>query len=116
MRLDRSDVIDFIGVSKSGDRVVLTLADDFEGPDQGLRCSMLQEKVHHYLDFVASGQVWEHLMRPVPVGQGRSTVIVEILIAAKHDLDGDGRRFLAELQGVAGSEGVELRFKRLGGS
>ena len=114
MRLERSDVIDFIGVSKTGDRVVLTLADDFDGEDQGLRYSMLQKKVYHYLDFVASGQVWEHVKPPVPEGEGRLAVAIEIQIAAKQGLDDAGGQFLANLQEVAKSEGVEVRFQRLG--
>lgn len=110
MRLSETNTVDFMGTEKGTGTVLATLMDDFDGTDQERRLGLLQMKMERYLDFVESGEVYTKESKVVDRAIAAPTP-VKIAIIARHRLDADGERFLAEAREIAASLGVTVSFE-----
>lgn len=112
VRLADSDTVDYLSVEKGGGTVVVTLLDDFEGPELLQRLALLQRKLNRYFDFIESGEVFEQLARTTGRRVKRATP-VRIEIVAKQELEGEGERFLRQVKSAAQDASVSLSFRVL---
>ena len=112
MRLADSDAVDYLSVERGGDTVVVTLLDDFEGPELLQRLALLQRKLNRYFDFIESGEVFDQLERTTGRRVGRATP-VRIEIVAKQALEGEGERFLRHVESAAQDADIGLSFRVL---
>ena len=112
MRLAEADIVDYLSLEKGGSAVIVTLLDDFEGPDLMQRLALLQRKINRYLDFIESGEVFVQLARTTGHRVNHSTP-VRVEIVAKQDLVGEGERFLTHVASAAKDVGVGLSFRVL---
>lgn len=110
MALDKKDTIDFLCIAHDGAISVVLAAylDDYEEMDN-LR--LMQDKLHRYLDFIESGEVYEKATdvakRLVP-----PTTPVRIEVVANRDLQGpDGPRFLRHVASACREAGIGFEFK-----
>lgn len=112
MRLADSETVDYLSVEKGRGTVILTLLDDYEGPEVVRRLALLQRKLNRYFDFIESGEVFAQLARRTG-RQANSSAPVRIEIVAKQPLVGEGERFLKHVAGVAQDAGVQFSFRVL---
>lgn len=110
MRLADSATVDFLSLEKGTGTVVVTLLDDFIGPDEVQRLALLQRKLNRYFDFIESGEVYDQLAEGTGLQVARNRP-VRISIVALQDLVNDGRRFLQHVEDAARDANVELTFK-----
>ncbi|MBN6207459.1 hypothetical protein JYK21_13375 [Ralstonia pickettii] len=103
MGIERSDVVDGLGISQIDGKVVLTISDHLQWDEPTKHFELLEEKVGAYLAFVKSGQLYETL----PAAHGRdirielvcehapNALAATFLIAAKKQLNAVGVEFFA---------------------
>jgi hypothetical protein len=58
MAIDQTDVVDFIGVDRKMQRVVLSISDHLLWEDDN-HLGLLQSKINKYLDFIESGEIYK---------------------------------------------------------
>ncbi len=85
MSVDNSRIIDVIGTSKCGERVILTITDHLEWGEQE-HLLILQQKLNTYLAFIESGEIFDSY----PQACGKS---VEIQVITKYQPDEIGLSF-----------------------
>lgn len=112
MRLNDPNTVDYLGVEKDTETVIVTLVDDCDWTDEKRHLSLLQEKINRYIDFVESGEVYEQLAQTTGRILPRTTP-VKISILAKYPPEGDGLRFLEQVAQAAENVGIGLSFKVL---
>lgn len=101
MGIDRSDVIDGLGISKTDGKAVLTIADHLPWDELGSHFSLVESKIGSYLAFIASGQLVETL----PAARAKD---VRIELVHKHALSAAAEQFLSVARTQLRSTGVEL--------
>lgn len=100
MSVDKTGVIDAIGIDKSTGEIVLTITDPLDwGNDEHLL--LLQEKLNTYLSFVEGGE----LLITYPDAKGRDVLI---RIVCKFPPDESGVRFLRKVSRIV--EGASMKF------
>lgn len=101
MGIDRSDVIDGLGISKADGKVVLSIADHQPWNDAGSHFSLIERKVRAYLAFIDSGQLIEEL----PVARGKA---FRIELIHRHAPSPAAEKFLSAVQTQLRSIGIEF--------
>ena len=108
MAVDRTDVVDAVGIDRTTDEAVLTIADQLDWSDIPTHRSLLQEKLNRYLGFIESGE----LLRGFPAAKNRE---VRIDIVFK---DEPPSKIVADLEraaGQVGAAGIALTWRHYGG-
>lgn len=113
MRLEQTDIVDFIGVERETGVVVATLVDDADWEDELRHLQLLQAKVNRYFDFIESGEIFSELARTT----GREVDAdhpIKLSILGKHRPRGEGERFLEHVADIAREVGVLFAYKMVG--
>jgi hypothetical protein len=106
MTIEKSGVVDGMGISKSDGKVVLTISDHLDWQDGKSHFDLLEKKINSYLGFVKNGQLHDVL----PVSKWR---LMRIEVVYQYEPSEVGSRFLAEVKQQLQSMGIELVCKRL---
>lgn len=101
MSVERSDVVDGLGISQLDGKVVLTISDHLQWDDPKKHFELLEDKIEAYLAFVKSGQLYETLS----AAQGRE---IRIELVFEHALNGAAATFLAAAKNQLEAVGVEF--------
>lgn len=110
MQITDTSTIDYLGIEKDTQYVVLTLVDDCDWRDEIQHLSFLQAKINRYFDFIDSGEVYEQVNETA----GREvapTTPIKISVLAKYEPSGEGSRFFEHVAEVAKDAGVRFSFK-----
>jgi hypothetical protein len=109
MSIEKTDVVDAIGIEKGTGDVVLTIADslDWESSETE-HLQMLQEKLNAYLRFIESGE----LLESYPADAGRRPVIS---LVGRCEPSAAAFRFLAAARQSIEGAGFSFRFEKYGG-
>ena len=107
MRLDDTDVIDFLGFEKSSNDIVVTILDDHDWTNEQRHLQLLQAKVNRCFDFIESGELYDALRRSTGTEPVRAAA-KKISIIAKHYPSPDGLGLLKEASRVATELGLSL--------
>lgn len=108
--LDRKHTIDFLAIAHDGS-IVLVLAAFLDDHEEMENLRLMQDKLHRYLDFIESGEVYERATevakRTVP-----PTTPVRIEIVANRDLQQPiCSRFLSAVADACKEVGVGFLFR-----
>jgi hypothetical protein len=107
MAIEKTKVIDRLGVEAATGHVVLTVVDEMDWSDDQRHLLALQEKLNTYLSFVERGEVFRRLARaggqPVP-----RTTPVKVGIVARHPFPPYAMAFIEYARHVFESSGLEL--------
>ena len=106
MTVTESKTIDAIGIERSTDEVVLTIADHLGWTNAGDHLSSLQAKLNRYVAFIESGD----LIVEYPNAKGRKR---RIDVVFQHEPTDGGLRFLATAQDTLRAEGIKLAWSVL---
>lgn len=101
MSIERSDVVDGLGISRVDGKVVLTISDHLQWDELKEHFELLEEKIGAYLAFVKSGQLYEKL----PAAHGRA---VRIELVFEHAPNEAAATFLAAAKDQLRAVGVEF--------
>jgi hypothetical protein len=71
MSLDKTSIVDAIGIENKTGAAVLTIADSWDWNEVHEHLIALQSKLNAYLEFIESGQIWDDY----PAARGRQLVI-----------------------------------------
>jgi len=109
MAIEKTDVVDAVGIEKSSGDVVLTIADfqDWESSETQ-HLQMLQEKLNAYQRFIESGQ----LLEAYPSAKGRRLVIN---IVGRCEPSAKAMRLLAIARQSFEAAGIGFRFQQHAG-
>jgi|SRR5215510_10899995 len=110
MTVERTGIVDWLGIEKGTGHIVLTVVDPLDWNDENGHLRTLQDKLNTYLAFIESGEVFERLAEEVGRTVPRSTPI-KVNILAKHPLPKRANAFLEYAQGSFSGAGFELSFK-----
>jgi len=108
MSLDRTDKVDFIGIDRVTDSVILTIADETDWEDPSSHLQKLQAKINCYLRFCESGE----LLDAYPLAKGRRVVIRVVL---RHDLPTMAIAFVERAKPVLREAGFALEWETFSG-
>lgn len=103
MSLEKTNVVDAIGVEKATGDVILTIADPLDWTDERGHLLRLQDKINRYLGFIESGEMVE----AYPLAKDKNAVIE---VAVRCPLPEIAVRFLERAREVAEGYGVGFRF------
>lgn len=108
MSVDKTNVVDAIGVDIQTGELVLTISDHLEwtGSDNE-HLLLLQEKLNTYLRFVESGEV----LKSYPDAKGKDMVIDVVFMCA---LNEQARKFLCQVATIVEGVGMKLRHHQFG--
>lgn len=104
MSLDKSDLVDSVGIEKGSDFVALTIADAWDWQDTHQHLLALQAKLNGYFRFIESGQIFESY----PEAVGRQIVIDVI---GKFPIPTIGIEFLKRASDACAEMGVRIRYR-----
>ncbi len=106
MTIAETRKVDFIGVDKESQNVVLTISDHLEwiGKDEQ-HLQLLQEKLNSYLAFIESGEIYDSY----PKAKGRP-IVIEVI--EKFEVPKDALSFLENAKQTIKEAGFELRFRK----
>jgi hypothetical protein len=107
MALQKTRVIDRVGVEAGSGHVVLTVVDEMDWSDDQLHLLALQQKLNTYLSFVERGEVFRRLARSGGPTLPRTTP-VKVGIVARHPFPPYAMAFLEYARHVFESSGMEL--------
>ena len=109
MAIEKSDVVDAVGIEKATADVVLTIIDylDWES-SEAKHLQMLEEKLNTYLRFVESGE----LLESYPNAAGRRSVIS---LVGRCEPSAAALRFLAAARQTVEAAGCGFRFQTYAG-
>jgi uncharacterized protein DUF6572 len=107
MALEKTKVIDRVGVEAGTGHVVLTVLDEMDWSDDQRHLLALQQKLNTYLSFVERGEVFRRLARAGTAPVSR-TAPVKVGIVAKHPFPPYAMAFLEYARHVFESSGMEL--------
>jgi hypothetical protein len=105
MTVERSDVVDFVGINSSGD-AVLTISDHLAWVEVNAHLFCLQEKVNAYLRFIESGEIYERF----PEAAGRQ-IIIEVVL--KYSAPASVEWFFEKTSAAIESAGFRLKTRPL---
>ncbi|MDC9811837.1 MULTISPECIES: DUF6572 domain-containing protein [Rhizobium] len=109
MSLDRTNVVDAIGVDYATGELVLTITDHLEWTESDSEhLLLLQEKVNTYLAFVESGEILE----TYPDAKGRAVLID---VVCKYPPNQQAQCFYNQVETVAEGVGIKLQHRLFGG-
>lgn len=105
MSIEQTNVVDFVAVDSETGRLVLTISDHLEWPeDAALHLSLLQEKLNSYLRFVESGEVLEcH-----PKAAGR-TILIDLVL--QYPASEQAVKFFVQVKEIVEGAGFEFRYR-----
>ena len=109
MSLDKTDVVDAVGIEKNSDFVALTIADGWDWQDELKHLLALQEKLNAYFRFVESGQIWVSY----PDAAGRQLVID---VVGKFPLPPNGIDLLKRASDACSKLNIRIRHRHYPGS
>ena len=101
MSVQDPDVVDFIGMSEDGNRIVLGISDHLIWDDEHF--PTLEKKINAYLAFVRGRQ----LLETRPDAEGKD---VEINIVCKHEPNTKAKSLLAAATEDLGKDGIMLSY------
>jgi hypothetical protein len=104
MAIDNSDIIDFIGVSKTTNEVMLTIADHFDWSSTDDHLTTLQLKINRYISFIESGEIYERCKEAF-----NKPIIIEVV--GKFPLPPEAILFYDRANIILQSIDSKLRFK-----
>ena len=107
MALQKTGVIDRLGVEPDTGDVILTVVDEMDWSDDQRHLLALQQKLNTYLSFVERGEVFRRLAR----SGGRivpPTTRVKVGIVAVHPFPAHAMAFLEYARHIFESSGMEL--------
>jgi hypothetical protein len=107
MTLRTTSVVDWLGLEKDTEHVVLTLVDDDDWQHENEHLSLLQEKLNSYLAFIEGGEVFARLESDVGRSVPRTTPI-RVSIIAKHPVPARAKEFLKYAQRMFAEAGFNL--------
>ena len=102
MPIDKTTEVDFIGVDKASDNVILTISDHLDWGNELNHLALLQEKINTYIAFIESGQIADDY----PNGIGKK-IIIEIV--SKYEYPPIGLEFLNKAIRITDNIDIELR-------
>jgi hypothetical protein len=111
MTVSQSGTVDWLGLEKETGHVVLTNVDDLDWADEPAHLLTLQEKLHIYLAFIESGEVFERLEASVR-GVARDTP-VKVSILSKYAATPRAEAFLEQASTAFAGAGLSLVHKVL---
>ena len=63
MTIEQLDVVDFIGVEKYTNKVILTISDHLDWEKEEEHLHLMQRKINAYINFIESGELCETVPR-----------------------------------------------------
>ena len=109
MSLEKTDIVDAVGIEKGSDFIALTIADAWDWQDTGKHLLALQGKLNAYFKFIESGQIFE----AYPEAAGRQIVIDVI---GKFPVPDIGLEFLKRASDACAELGVRIRYRHYSGN
>jgi hypothetical protein len=106
MTITKTNEIDYIGIDKKTDHVILSIVDDLDWIDEQIHLLLLQEKLNTYLRFIESGEIYSSY----PNAENRKFNI-EILV--KYEIPIKGLEFLNNAAEIIKNAGFELVYEIL---
>ena len=106
MSIVQSDKVDFIGVNKELNTVILVISDHLDWTDSDCHLEMLQDKLNSYLSFIESNEIYD----AYPKAMGKN-IIIEV--QGKYPLNKEAEKFYGQAREVIRGAGFDLRFKLL---
>jgi hypothetical protein len=104
MSLEEVDKVDLIGTNRSTGNIELAIVDDFDWVDSNLHLTLLQNKIHAYMNFIESNQLYE----TYPSANNCSIVIV---VLAKYQPCKKGIEFFENVREGLHNSGYEFHFR-----
>jgi uncharacterized protein DUF6572 len=107
LALERTNVVDILGVERATGHVTLTIADELEWANEREHLLLLQDKINAYLRFIESGE----LLEACPAAQGRKAVIQVLTL---HPLTEAAIQFLERARVAVEEAGIGFRYAHRG--
>jgi hypothetical protein len=104
LTVDKTDVVDAIGIGRDADDAILTVVDHLEWDDANEHLLILQEKLNTYMAFIESGE----LVKQYPQAAGRR---VRIDVCCKFSPSSEGARFLTRVRAIFEGADVALSWR-----
>lgn len=105
MAIEKTNVIDAIGIDNSTGDLVLTIVDHLPWGENGEdHLINLQEKINTYLSFVESGE----LLEVYPIGKNKS-VLIDVVI--KYPLSLQAQEFFREVEKIIENAGMKIQHR-----
>lgn len=102
MALERTDVVDAIGIEEATGAAVLTIADAWDWTNDREHLLALQAKLNRYFDFIESGEIW----KTYPEAADRDLVIE---VVGRFPISPAGRELLRRASEACADLGVQIR-------
>lgn len=102
MSIIEANKIDFIGIDKITDEMILSISDHLDWNDEITHLEILQNKLNSYIEFIEGGQIFEDY----PKSKGK---ILVIEIVSRYQYSREGKDYLGRIQPTINSIGVEIR-------
>lgn len=102
MSLHDTDVVDQMGIDPLTEEVVLTLADDLDWSDPEEHLRLLQAKLHRYISFIESGDLYT----AYPEARNR---LASIALVSRHAPHPSARELIAETRELLSESGIRFR-------
>lgn len=103
MSVEKTEIIDAIGVDIQTGELVLTITDHLEWTNEHLL--LLQKKLNTYLRFVESGEI----LQTYSDAKGR-TVVIDVVF--KHTLSEQAKCFFSQVFDIIDGAGMKLRYRQ----
>lgn len=110
MTVKQTEIVDWLGLEKDTDSIILTIVDDLDWSNETDHLLALQEKLNTYLAFVESGEVFDRLSDTVGSQVPRDTPI-KVSILAKYPPTSRAEAFLDHARGAFEGAGFILVHK-----
>jgi hypothetical protein len=101
--IDNIDIIDLIGIDKHTGEVILTISDHLDWADIYAHLDILQNKINRYINFVESGEIYEHKKEAL-----EKRIVIEVF--GKYNLPIEAVDFLKAANVFLTDLKVEVRF------
>ena len=101
MTIEQERVIDFLAVSKSSGKKILTISDHLQWSDYEYHSMSLQSKINYYLEYIYSNKIHKIL----PGGDNNS---IRIQLIMKHEPTSRATRLLGEIKAKIEMLGFEF--------
>ena len=102
MSIIQANKIDFIGIDKITDEIILSISDHLDWNDEITHLEILQNKLNSYIEFIECGQIFEDY----PNSKGKKLVIE---IVSQYKYSNQGKDYIGRVQPTLNSIGVEIR-------
>ena len=103
MSIEQQNTIDFIGIDKNTNQVILTISDHLDWQENN-HLILLQEKLNTYLRFIESGEINESY----PDAKNKSVVLK---IRALHKPNREAKSFLGKVKKIIEDAGMSFLFE-----